>query len=607
MKKIFIFTIILILFYINFTSYASQKLEGISNFPESYKPYLIELQKRYPNWKFIALYTNLDWTNAINSENVYGKNLVPISYSDNWKNTNSGQYNIEIDLGWVDSSRKAVEYLMDPRNFLNEVRIFQFEELAYNQSTNSTSSIEKILYGTEFYNTAVNYLTSTGNLINTDKKYSDLILNAGITSGVSSYHLASRIKQEVGPFLSHHSISGIVEGYKGLYNFYNIGATDSTQVLGNIKNGLKYALNGNNANESTKNKYIIPWNTKERAITGGAIFIGSSYINVGQNTIYLQKFDVNDEKGGSLFWHQYMTNVLAPYSEGKSVYKGYVNTGLLNGDMSFIIPVYNNMPDINIESPDILEKDYENDNTKMYANVTNTLNVRSGPGASYEIVKAINKGDTMIRITKGIQSGDLWDRVILDDGIVGYVFQAYLKEVKENIPENPSNEIIEEPPETDEIIEEELPIIIDQSNLDKIAFNETLKLNGNTITGIDLNNNIVNDLLSKITTEFKMEVYGPKGDVLKETDKISTGTKIIFKNEELIIGECEILIYGDVNGDGKINSIDLLVLQRHILEIEKLKSTFLKAGNTSKNGKIPTSLDLLVIQRHILGLKELVQ
>lgn len=607
MKKIFIFTIILILFYINFTSYASQKLEGISNFPESYKPYLIELQKRYPNWKFIALYTNLDWINVVNSENVYGKNLVPISYSDNWKNTNSGQYNIEIDLGWVDSSRKAVEYLMDPRNFLNEVRIFQFEELAYNQSTNSTSSIEKILYGTEFYNTAVNYLTSTGNLINTDKKYSDLILNAGITSGVSSYHLASRIKQEVGPFLSHHSISGIVEGYKGLYNFYNIGATDSVEVLGNIKNGLKYALNGNNANESTKNKYIIPWNTKERAITGGAIFIGSSYINVGQNTIYLQKFDVNDEKGGSLFWHQYMTNVLAPYSEGKSVYKGYVNTGLLNGDMSFIIPVYNNMPDINIESPDILEKDYENDNTKMYANVTNTLNVRSGPGASYEIVKAINKGDTMIRITKGIQSGDLWDRVILDDGIVGYVFQAYLKEVKENIPENPSNEIIEEPPETDEIIEEELPIIIDQSNLDKIAFNETLKLNGNTITGIDLNNNIVNDLLSKITTEFKMEVYGPKGDVLKETDKISTGTKIIFKNEELIIGECEILICGDVNGDGKINSIDLLVLQRHILEIEKLKSTFLKAGNTSKNGKIPTSLDLLVIQRHILGLKELVQ
>ena len=30
--------------------------------------------------------------------------------------------------------------------------------------------------------------------------------------------MASRIKQEVGPFLSHASISGTVSGYKGLYN-----------------------------------------------------------------------------------------------------------------------------------------------------------------------------------------------------------------------------------------------------------------------------------------------------------------------------------------------------------------------------------------------------
>ncbi len=42
------------------------------------------------------------------------------------------------------------------------------------------------------------------------EKYSDLILRGAKTSKVSSYHLASRIKQEVGPFLSHASISGTV-------------------------------------------------------------------------------------------------------------------------------------------------------------------------------------------------------------------------------------------------------------------------------------------------------------------------------------------------------------------------------------------------------------
>lgn len=49
------------------------------------------------------------------------------------ENTKPGQHNVEVDSGWVDSSRRAVEYAMDPRNFLNNVRIFQFEGLSYDE------------------------------------------------------------------------------------------------------------------------------------------------------------------------------------------------------------------------------------------------------------------------------------------------------------------------------------------------------------------------------------------------------------------------------------------------------------------------------------------
>ena len=333
-KKKYIFIgILFLLMYIVFVLYtqvkASLKQEGIENFPKSYQPYLLELSKTHPNWRFIALYTNLDWNYVISEENVFGKNLVPKNYSDSWKNTNPGEYNVEVDSGWVDSSKQAVEYCMDPRNFLNEVRIFQFETLSYDAHTNSLDGIEKILYGTEFYNKQVSYLDSSGNTINMNEKYADLILRAGQTSLVSPYHLASRIKQEVGPFLTHSSISGTVEGYKGYYNFYNIGATSSSEPMGAIKNGLQYAKDGKGASEETKKKYLIPWNTKEKAITGGAIFIGSSYINAGQNTIYLQKFDVHDEGENGLFWHQYMTNVLAPYSESKSIYNGYTKARII--------------------------------------------------------------------------------------------------------------------------------------------------------------------------------------------------------------------------------------------------------------------------------------
>ena len=93
------------------------------------------------------------------------------------------------------------------------------------------------------------------------------------------------------------------------------------------------------------------------------------------------------------------------------------------------------------------------------------------------------------------------------------------------------------------------------------------------------------------------------GEKLEENETIGTGSKIRFLENGKVKMEYKIVIYGDLNGDGKINSIDLLVLQRHILEIEQLQGPFLLAGNINKNGKNPSSIDSLLIQRHILELK----
>ena len=116
--KIVVFLIFfLMLFRIN--SIASEKKDGIENFPVSYRPYLYELKKKHPNWQFTALYTNLDWNYVINEEYAKNKNLVPKSYQDTWKCMETGIYNVEIDTGWVNASKQAIEYTMDPRNFLN--------------------------------------------------------------------------------------------------------------------------------------------------------------------------------------------------------------------------------------------------------------------------------------------------------------------------------------------------------------------------------------------------------------------------------------------------------------------------------------------------------
>lgn len=604
------------------------------------------------------MYTNLDWNNVIQQESQFGKNLVPKTYSYNWKNTTPGQYNVEVDSGWVDSSELAVKYAMDPRNFLNEVRIFQFETLSYNSSANNINSIEKILYGTEFYQNKVSYLDNKGNMINTNETYSELILRGGQKSAVSTYHLASRIKQEVGPFLSHSSISGKVSGYEGLYNFYNIGATSSAEPMGAIKNGLQFAKDGKGASQTTKNKYLIPWNNKEKAISGGGIFIGSSYIQVGQNTVYLQKFDVNDDRGSNLFSHQYMTNVLAPYNEARSIYKGYQKNGILDLQISFIIPIFNNMPDIQYESPNINSNNYVADNTKVYCNATN-VNLRTGPSTSYEVITMLSKDAKMTRIAKSISNGERWDRVQLENGMVGYIFQTYVTEMpaynkvtginldKEEIyisigenlkinayiePANANNTKINFKSDDEKIATiDENGVITAQKEGETIIYaiseeNENIKakckitivrkmqeaevqftapliLNNLDVSGIDYTQNTVGDIKNNIISNLEIVIVNSNNEILSDDAIIGTGNKIQVKEDGKILKEYQIILYGDVNGDGKINSVDLLVLQRHILEIETLDDIYQKSANIRKNANKPSSVDLLLIQRHILGLQ----
>ena len=612
-------------------SAASAKLTGIENFPSSYRPYLYELKKKYPNWVFTALYTGLDWNYVISNEYGNDKNLVPISYSDNWKCQDEGKYNVEIDSGWVNASKWAVEYTMDPRNFLNEVRIFQFEKLSYDESVNSKSGVEKILYGTEFYNRQVTYKEGGVTSVTMSEKYSDLIWNAGIYSGVSPYHLASRLKQEVGPFITHSSISGTVAGYEGLYNFYNIGATSSTEDLGAIKNGLRYALNAHGASEAVKQNYLIPWTNPTRAITGGAVFIGSSYISVGQNNLYLQKFDVNNDRGNDLFWHQYMTNCLAPYSESYSIYKAYSNMGMMNSSIGFVIPVYNNMPEIPTSSPNISPYDYIDDGKKVYANVSTTLNIRSGPGTSYELVASVTSKDYMTRLKKGIQSGERWDKVKLENGIIGYAFQSYIVEVVEESPSPSPSPTISPTPEitpTTTIAPTptvaittrptlapsptqtptpsplptpiQTPVIVPGEN--KIEFDETLIIDENRISNIE--NKTVLDMKNLIETELELEFLSYSNEKLEDETLIGTGTKLKLKDsktqEEY---EYIFILYGDVNGDSEINPLDALLVQKHILEIKLLEGANLIAGNTLKNGEEPSPLDVLRLQKHILEIK----
>ena len=315
-------------------------------FPESYKPFLRELHAQYPSWIFKAYNTGLDWNDAVKNESVVGENLIPNTKSVEWKSLEAGAYSWKDDKftvfdgsSWVTASKEAISYYMDPRNFLDHESIFQFEVLNYNPSYQNKEGIATILKNTAMNGTSYTYTDELG--MERSISYADTFAMAAEYSGVSPLHLASRVKQEVtlGKSAMSNSVTGTVSGLENLYNYYNIGAYHSTEAGGAIANGLRFARDGSSS-ESLNMKCLIPWNNRLRSIMGGAFYIGNNYINRGQNTIYLQKFNMT---GNSTYNHQYMANVEAPYSEGKRVYAAYENPQEV--PIVFSIPVYLNMPE----------------------------------------------------------------------------------------------------------------------------------------------------------------------------------------------------------------------------------------------------------------------
>ena len=287
----------------------------VDAFPESYRAALNALKQKHPNWTFVAMNTNLDWNTVIANELTGAKSLVHKSLPDY---TKEGLY----DSGsWYYASEAVLKQYMDPRNALTEDAIFQFEQLTYNEAYHTEEAVESFLQNT--------FMNRSNKATGTDMTYGHIFWAVGRQEEVSPFHLASRVYQEQGAGTSQ-LISGTYKGYEGYYNYFNVSASGKTDKEV-IESGLAYA----------KQK---GWTSAYYSILGGAQVISANYIKKGQDTLYLQKFNVNPNAANALYTHQYMQNISAPTTEAKSIKKLYENAGSLDNTFVFKIPVYSNMP-----------------------------------------------------------------------------------------------------------------------------------------------------------------------------------------------------------------------------------------------------------------------
>lgn len=371
---------------------------GITNFPQSYQILLKELIKKtgHTNWKFKAFYTDIDWNELVRNESNHLHNTIYKSetspYEDSWY-CSCGQ---EGDKNFYCASEKIIKYYLDPRNFLTEITIFQFLDLS-SASKVSISEIEKAVDGTFLDGQA-------GGM-----RYAKMIYDAQEKSGENAYSIIIKIFQELGsgkegeiPYV----VSGKDEDYPNVYNFFNYGATDGE---GNIKRALEFA----------KNK---GWTTPYKAMVEGAELISNSYIKQGQNTKYTFKFDVVGSSFNDLYKHQYMTNIEDPKSQSQMLYNTYKKNNYLNRELTFVIPVYKNMPTYN--------KLPHNQTGNLYYVSSNYGGVylRTGPGGAnsgYANIALLKKDTVVTMLQSGING---WAKVSYNDK-VGYISEEYLTKV----------------------------------------------------------------------------------------------------------------------------------------------------------------------------------
>ena len=110
------------------------------------------------------------------------------------------------------------------------------------------------------------------------------------------------------------------------------------------------------------------------------------------------------------------------------------------------------------------------------------------------------------------------------------------------------------------------------------------KVNGSYVSGIALGTTA-----SSIQSKDTNLTYSTTG-------VIGTGSTIKYKDGTTFT----VVIYGDLSGDGQVNSADLLKLRQHLLGTNKLGGAYLEAAKVTGNDNI-NSANLLKIRQFLLG------
>lgn len=309
-------------------------IDSLHCFPPSYREALELLQAFAPAWTFEPILLKDTWKRVLYEETKNeDTNLVAYDETEfyepyKWMVKNNIVYDGD---NWYAARPEAVAYYMDPRNFLDLEGIFQFLMLDSGAAISSLEGVKKIFQD-----------------IPELLELSPLVYEAGQKAPYLAESLAIRMRQEISQ--EGGGISPLARGeirldddHETYYNFYNIGAYPDPSTLDGARiNGARFARGDfvEKADPAYR-AYLLPWTSVQKAIEGGAVYIRNNYATYGQDSLYLQKFDLLSGQ----YWHQYMQALTAPEEESLRLSRVLLEAGGRDRPLVFKIPVFPDMPE----------------------------------------------------------------------------------------------------------------------------------------------------------------------------------------------------------------------------------------------------------------------
>ncbi len=378
--------------------------------------------------------------------------------------------------------------------------------------------------------------------------------------------------------------------------------------------------------------------TSGKTITG---YSHSAYIRLISDTAKVSR--ATADAGGDIKVYE-KTDTLSQTYGTLAENSTYVSIPTGNGDWCFVIGVKNPgnlkaiygyaapgnsaVPDPdNPDSPDL-----------FYGVTTSSLRVRAGKGTNHESLAILSEGTQVI--VMGPQT-DGWYRVTAADEngeeINGYCSAEYILLIYDAVTTSKLNVRAEPNESADKVgvfdIDSDITVIgadIDGwyrvegkdystkkeitgyssakyitikglKEADKVhgfgILDGTLDTQSNYLTGVKANTTL-SALKSKFSTS--IEVLSPDGKTLSDSDLIATGCSVAVYSGSTFVGNLKVVIKGDINGDGKVESSDYIMIKRSFLGTYTIENEYMMAALVSGGVKLSIA-DYVMVKRSVLG------